>query len=184
MLSTIALGVGILIAAGLGLAAMRPDRFRVERSTRIAASPERIFSFIEDFRQWPAWSPYEKLDGNMQKSYSGAQAGTGAVYQWAGNQKAGEGRMEITKVAPPHSVTIRLDFLKPFEGHNTAEFTMAPDGDATRVTWAVYGPQTYLLKVMSLFVSMDKLLGREFEEGLGNLKSVAEARDGARATAR
>jgi hypothetical protein len=184
VLSAIAIGGGIVIAALLVLAATRPDTFHVERSVRIRASAESVFAFIEDFRQWSAWSPYEKLDPAMRKSYSGAPSGRGAVYQWAGNQKAGEGRMEITSAIAPHSVAIKLDFVKPFEGHNTAEFTIAPDGDSILVTWAVYGPQAYMIKVMSLFCSMDKLLGKEFEAGLGNLKSVAEGQASARASVR
>jgi hypothetical protein len=110
----------------------------------------------------------------MKKTYSGAESGKGAVYEWAGNRKAGEGRMEITETSPPSKVTIKLDFLKPFEGHNMAEFTLEGQGDSTNVTWAVHGPQPYFAKLMTVFVSMDTLLGKEFETGLTNMKAVAE----------
>jgi uncharacterized protein YndB with AHSA1/START domain len=174
MMTTIAIGAGILIAALLGFAATRPATFRVERTANIQASPERIFALIHDFHGWASWSPYEKLDPTMKKTYSGARDGKGAVYEWAGNSKAGEGRMEITDSQPPARVTIKLDFLKPFEGHNTAEFTLTAQGGSTNVTWVVYGPQPYMLKLMTIFVSMDKLLGKEFEAGLENLRVVAE----------
>jgi len=176
MFSTIGIGAGILIAALLGFAATKPGTFRVQRSKSIQAPPEKIFALIHDFRRWGSWSPYEKFDPAMQKTYSGAARGKGAVYEWVGNGKAGAGRMEITGVSQPYQVTIKLDFLKPFEGHNIAEFTLQTEGDSTNVTWAVYGPQPYFAKVMSIFLSMDSLLGKEFEAGLANIRSVAEVR--------
>jgi uncharacterized protein YndB with AHSA1/START domain len=175
MFSTIAIGAGILIAALLGFAATKPGSFRIQRTRSIQAPPDRIFALIDDFRKWASWSPYEKLDPTMKKTYGGAANGMGAVYEWAGNGKAGQGRMEIVDTNPPCKVTIKLDFLKPFEGHNTAEFTLEPDGGATNVTWAMHGPQPYFFKVMSIFVSMDNMLGKEFEAGLANMKSIAEA---------
>ena len=174
MFSTIAIAVGVLLAAILGYAATRPDTFRVQRTTRIQAPPEKIFDLIHDFHRWASWSPYEKLDPAMSKTFSGAERGKGAVYQWAGNKKAGEGRMEITDTAPPSKVAIKLDFLKPFEAHNVAEFTLEPVGSSTDVTWALYGPQAYPMKVMCIFMSMDNMVGRDFEAGLANLKAVAE----------
>ena len=178
MLSLIAIGAGILIAALLGVAAARPNTFRVQRSRKIQAPPETIFALLQDFRQWPAWSPYEKLDPAMSREYSGAPSGAGAVYQWAGNRKAGAGRAEIIDARAPQRVVIKLDFLKPFEGHHTAEFALAAQGDATTVTWAMYGPQPYLCKLMSLFVNMDRMIGKEFEAGLANLESTAARRSG------
>lgn len=159
-----------------------PGTFRVQRTKRIQASPEKVFEYINDFRKWGAWSPYEKLDPAMKKTYSGAAAGVGAVYEWAGNRKAGMGRMEIMDVLAHSKIIIKLDFLKPFEGHNTAEFTLESKGESTDVTWAVYGPQSYLAKVMTIFVSMDSLLGKEFEEGLSNLKTIAERQNAIRET--
>ena len=175
MLVTIAIVVGVLLAALLGYAATRPDTFRVQRTQSMQAPPERIFDLIDDFHNWASWSPYEKLDIAMKKTFSGAARGKGAVYAWAGNSKAGEGRMEILS-AVPSRITIKLDFLKPFEGHNTAEFTLDSKGGSTDVTWAVYGPQPFMFKLMSIFLDMDKMMGKEFAAGLANMKAIAESR--------
>jgi hypothetical protein len=176
MLGTIAIVVGVLLAALLAYAATRPNSFRVQRSLDVHAPSERILGLIDDFHKWGLWSPYEKLDPSMKKTYTGPASGTGAAYTWAGNSKAGQGRMEILSTVPPSKVTIKLDFLKPFEGHNTAEFTMEPRAGATRVTWAMYGPQKFFFKLMSIFVSMDKLVGKDFERGLANIKAIAESK--------
>jgi len=174
MFNAMAIGAGILLAALLGFAATRPDSFRVQRTKTVQAPPERVFALIDDFRKWGSWSPYEKLDPTMKRTYSGAAKGKGAVYEWAGKGKAGEGRMEITDTSAPSKVTIQLDFSKPFEGHNIAEFTLEANGGSTSVTWAVGGPQSYVAKVMTIFFSMDRLLGNEFEAGLASLKAIAE----------
>jgi hypothetical protein len=174
MLFTIAIVVAVLLAALLGFAATRPNTFEVKRAQSVQAPAERIFPLIDDFHKWVSWSPYEKLDPTMTKTFSGAQSGKGAIYNWAGNSKAGEGRMEIVEAAAPSRIRIKLDFLKPFEGHNTAEFTLEAKGPATNVTWAMYGPQPFLFKLMSIFLSMDKMLGKEFAAGLANLKAIAE----------
>jgi uncharacterized protein YndB with AHSA1/START domain len=171
---TVAIAAGILLAAILGYAATRPDAFRVQRAKSIQAPPQKVFDLINDFHHWASWSPYEKLDPTMKKTFSGAANGKGAVYAWAGNSKAGEGRMEITDASPGSKVSIKLDFLKPFEGHNTAEFTLESRGEFTNVTWAVFGPVPYVMKVMSMFFSMDKMLGKDFETGLTNMKAIAE----------
>jgi hypothetical protein len=175
MLIAIAIGAGVLIAALLVFAATKPGTFRVQRTKSIQAPPDKIFAFINEFRKWGSWSPWEKLDPAMTKTYSGAPSGKGAVYQWSGNSKAGAGRMEITDTTPPCQVTIKLDFLKPFEGHNVAEFTLETKGNSTNVTWAMHGPQNYFLKIMSIFVNMDKMIGKDFEVGLANMKSIAES---------
>jgi len=174
MLYTVLIVVGLLLAAILVLAATKPGSFRVERSSGIQAPPERIFDLINDFHRWGLWSPWEKLDPMMKRTFAGAESGKGAVYEWAGNSKAGQGRMEITGSVPSSKVTIKLDFLKPFEAHNTAEFTLDRQGSATNVTWATFGPQVYMTKVMSVFVSMDSLIGKDFEAGLSNMKAIAE----------
>jgi uncharacterized protein YndB with AHSA1/START domain len=140
MLVTVAIVVGVLLVALLGYAATRPNTFQVQRKQSIQAPPDRIFALIEDYRKWAAWSPYEKLDPAMKKTFSGSERGKGAVYNWAGNDKAGEGRMEIVDAVSPRLVKIKLDFLKPFEGHNTAEFTLDPKGGDTDVTWGCSGP--------------------------------------------
>ncbi|MGQ0810689.1 MAG: SRPBCC family protein [Nitrospiraceae bacterium] len=174
MFKIIAIVVVVLIAALLIYAATKPDTFRVQRATTIKAPPEKIFPLINDFHSWGAWSPYEKLDPAMKRTYSGAAHGKGAVYEWESNGKAGKGRMEIAEASPPSKVTINLDFMKPFEAHNTAEFTLEPKGDSTNVTWAMYGPSPYMAKVIHIFFSMDSMVGKDFETGLANLKTVAE----------
>jgi uncharacterized protein YndB with AHSA1/START domain len=166
--------VMVLVAGVLVYATTRPDAFRIERMASIKAPPDRIFALINDFRSWRSWSPYEKLDPNMKRSLSGAPSGKGAVYAWESEGKAGAGRMEITDAAPPSKVAIKLDFTKPFEAHNWAEFTLDPEGDTTTVTWAMHGPSPYIAKVMGIFVDMDHMIGRDFETGLANLKALAE----------
>jgi uncharacterized protein YndB with AHSA1/START domain len=174
MLKIIGIVIVVLLAGVLALAATKPDSFRVERSTSIKAPPEKIFPLINDFHRWGAWSPFEKLDPAMRRRLGGAESGEGAVYEWEGNSQAGKGRMEIVESTPPSKVSIKLDFLKPFESHNTADFTLEPTADSTRVTWAMHGPNVFLGKVMSVFVSMDDMIGKDFEAGLANLKTVAE----------
>ena len=150
------------------------DTFRVERTTTVNAPAAKIYPFIDDFHRWTTWSPYEKLDPAMRRTYAGAQSGRGAVYEWDGDNRAGAGRMEITDATAPSNITIKLDFSRPFEGHNTAEFSLVPAGDGTAVTWAMHGPSPFVAKLMSLFFSFDKLVGKDFETGLANLKAVAE----------
>ncbi|UTP38017.1 SRPBCC family protein [Phenylobacterium sp. LH3H17] len=152
----------------------RPDTFRVERSIQIAAAPETVLALIEDFRNWTRWSPYEKMDADLKRSYSGASAGVGAVYGWEG-KKTGVGRMAITR-ADPSQVLIDLDFVKPMKANNKAVFTLEPQGGGTKVTWAMTGANTFMSKVMGLFFSMDRLLGGQFENGLADLKTAAEGR--------
>ena len=174
MLKTIALSFVVLVAAILGFAMTKPNTFSVQRTMNIKAPPDKIFPLIDDFHSWGAWSPWEKVDPTMKRTHSGAADGKGAVYEWDGNSKVGTGRMEITAVSPPSKVTIKLDFLKPMEGHNFAEFTLEPQGDSTNVTWAMHGPAPFLSKVMQVFISMDSLIGKDFETGLTNLKTIAE----------
>lgn len=176
MFQVIGLVLAGLVAAVLGLAATRPDAFRMQRTTRINAPPDRIFPHIADFRKWVEWSPFEKYDPALRRTHSGAASGTGAVYEWEGNSKAGKGRMEITEASAPRKIIIKLDFMKPFEAHNTAEFTLEPKGDATDVTWAMFGPSPFVTKVMGVFMSMDDMVGKDFEKGLASLKAIAEAK--------
>jgi uncharacterized protein YndB with AHSA1/START domain len=174
MLKKIAIVVVVLLAALLIFASMKPDTFRVQRATSIKAPPDKIFPLINDFHKWDAWSPWEKMDPAMKRTHSGAEKGKGAVYEWEGNNKVGKGRMEIVESSPPSKVVTKLDFLKPFEAHNTAEFTLQPQGDSTNVMWVMYGPAPYISKVMQVFVSMDSMVGKDFETGLANLKAIAE----------
>jgi uncharacterized protein YndB with AHSA1/START domain len=174
MLGRIAVFVAGLVAAVLGYAATRPDTFRVERATMIKAPPEKVWPHVADFRQWPAWSPWEKLDPAMQRTLAGSASAKGSVYEWRGNREVGKGRMEITDATPPSKLLIRLDFIEPFESRNTTEFTFVPRGDATEVRWSMHGPNTFMTKLMQIFVSMDAMVGKDFEAGLANLKAVAE----------
>ena len=163
-----------LVAGVVASAASKPDFFRVERSTTIGTSPERIFPLINDFHNFGRWSPWEHLDPQMQRSITGPPSGRGASYAWSGNAKAGAGRMEILESSPSTRVVMKLDFIKPFEGHNTAEFTLDRKGDATAVTWAMYGPANFVSKLMGVFFNMDKMIGDDFAIGLANLKSITE----------
>jgi uncharacterized protein YndB with AHSA1/START domain len=166
--------IAVLLAALLIYAATRPDSFRVERSIGIQATPEKVFALINDLRAWSRWSPWERKDPGMQRSFSGPDSGQGAAYGWEGNKNVGTGRMEIVEVSPPNRIVIKLDFMKPFEAHNTVEFSVQPQGAATQVTWAMFGPMPYLSKLMTTFFSMDKMCGKDFEAGLAQLKTAAE----------
>ncbi|HUL08272.1 MAG TPA: SRPBCC family protein [Candidatus Acidoferrum sp.] len=177
MLKIVAIVAVIIVALVAGLlayAATKPGSLRVQRTASIKAAPEKIFTLINDFRSWGIWSPYEKKDPAMQRTLSGAASGQGAIYAWSGNGNVGQGRMEILESSPPSRIAIKLDFIKPFEGHNLAEFTFEPDGKVTRVTWAMTGPTPFIGKVMSVFLDMDAMIGRDFEAGLANLKAATE----------
>lgn len=177
MLKRILLGlvaiIVIAVVAVLVLALRQPDEFRVARSVTINAPAEKIASQIADFHQWSAWSPWEHLDPAMQRSFTGAAAGKGSIYEWSGNSDVGQGRMEILDAAPD-KVSIKLDFYKPMEASNIAEFTLQPKDGATELTWAMYGPMPFVSKVMSVFFDMDKMIGPDFEKGLAELKKVSE----------
>lgn len=174
ILMYVVIALAVLIAVVLILAAMRPDTFRVGRSIDINAPAEKIFPLINDYGNWAAWSPYEKVDPAMKRTFSGAASGKGSIYEWTGNKKIGHGRMEIVEAVPPSSVVIKLDFFSPFEAHNVAEFTLQPLGNATRVTWAMQGPAPFMAKIMHMFFNMDRMVGGQFQQGLANMKAVAE----------
>jgi hypothetical protein len=181
MIKNIALGLLALLCLLLIVAATRPDNFRVERSLLINAPADRIYPLLADFHRWQSWSPWEGLDPAMQRSHSGAPSDKGAVYAWQGNSKVGSGRMEMLDTTVPGpgtnakgSLRIKLDFFQPFAASNTAEFTLLGGSDGTQVSWAMYGPSPYLSKLMGLFMSMDRMVGKDFEAGLAKLKAEAE----------
>ncbi|UCI08272.1 SRPBCC family protein [Mesorhizobium sp. B1-1-8] len=174
MLTTILVILVVIIAAVLLYAATRPNDFVVSRSASIKAPAEAIFPLINDFRRWPEWSPYEKLDPQMKRTLSGAESGKGAAYAWEGSSKAGKGRMEIAKSVPSSLVSLRLDFEKPFRANNSVDFTLAPSGDSTTVTWATRGGRPFIAKLMGLFMNFDTLIGKDFEAGLDNLRRATE----------
>jgi hypothetical protein len=174
MLKIIAIVVVVAIVALLGYAATKPSSFRYARSTVIKAPPETIFAQIEDFHRWGAWSPYEKLDPAMARTFSNPASGVGATYAWDSKGKAGVGNMKITQALAPSRLVLDLNFVKPFTAHNKAIFTLEPQGDATRVTWAMEGRAPYVAKLMGVFFNMDKMVGADFEAGLASLKAQAE----------
>ena len=174
MLKTIGIVVVVLIAGILIFAATKPDTFRVQRAVSIKAPAEKVFALINDFKTWSAWSPWEKKDPAMKRTFGAISSGKGALYAWEGNKEVGQGNMEITDTVPSSRIALKLDFVKPFEAHNTVEFTLAMQGDSTTVTWAMQGPTPYFAKIIHVFINMDKMVGKDFEAGLANLKAVAE----------
>ena len=173
-LVVIVIVLALVIAAVLILAATKPDRFRIERAATLKAPADKIFPLIADFHQWLNWSPWEGRDPQLKRAYSGAERGKGAVYAWDGDKNVGSGRMEILDAIASSKIVIKLDFLKPFEAHNTAEFTMLPQGGATNVIWVMHGPVPFMSKVMQVFMNMDRMIGKDFEIGLANLKTITE----------
>ncbi|PNS07771.1 SRPBCC family protein [Solilutibacter silvestris] len=174
MFKKIVIVLVVVIAAFLAYAATRPATFEVSRSTVIAAPPQRVYDLINDFHNFPQWSPWQKLDPAMQVTYSGPQNGVGSSYAWSGNKQAGKGSMKITEATAPGKIKMDLDFIEPFAASNTVDFVLAPEGSGTRVTWTMRGHSNFMVKVMSMFVSMDQTIGPDFERGLANLKTVAE----------
>lgn len=172
-LAIVAVLIAIAAIVVLVLASQKPDVFVVQRSIDIRAPQDRIVPFITDMRAWKDWSPYEGRDPDMKRTYSGAPSGKGAIYAWDGNKNVGSGRMEIID-SSASNVTIKLDFFKPFEAHNTAEFTLAPQGETTRVTWAMRGPTPFFGKIMHVFINIDRMVGDDFAAGLAKLKTLAE----------
>lgn len=174
MLKRVSMGLIFLMVIILGLAMMQPDSFTVQRSATIKAPPAKVMAYLNDFHQWPAWSPWEKLDPKMQRTFEGAASGKGAVYAWNGDDKVGQGRMEIIDSNVPSSLSIKLDFIKPFASSNQTDFVLQPQGDSTVVTWTMKGPSLFITKLMGVFYSMDKMVGKDFEKGLTQLKELAE----------
>ena len=175
MLIKIVIGVVVVIGVFAVIVAMRPSDFRVERSAVVAAPAPVVFAQVNDLHNWDAWSPFAKLDPAAKQTFEGPRAGTGAALAWAGNRQAGEGRMTITESRPYELIRFRLDFVKPFAVTNTAEFTFTPQGNQTAVTWSMSGRQNFMAKAFCMFMSMDKMVGGEFEKGLAQMKSVAES---------
>lgn len=168
------LALAILIGILLIYAACKPDTFRIERSTTIQAPPEKIFPLIDDLHQWERWSPWEKEDPAIQRSYGGTAKGVGAVYEWKGNKRVGHGRMEIIASVPSSKVSLKIDFFQPMEAHNKIDFLITQSGNVSTLTHAMHGPSPYLSRLMTIFYNMDKMIGAKFEEGLASLKAIAE----------
>ncbi len=170
--------IALALVAFLLYVVSRPDSFRVQREILISAAPEQVFVCIDDLHNWANWSPWEKLDPGMGRTFGGPQTGVGANYAWDGNKKAGAGKMEITRSEPGVRIDMNIHFLRPFDAHNFIEFLFNEEGVGTRVTWSIYGPSPFISKLMGIFINMDKMIGKDFEAGLISLKQVAEARPG------
>jgi hypothetical protein len=164
--------VGILVIV---IIAGQPDEFKVTRTANIAAPPDKVFPHVNNLRQWEDWSPWAKLDPNAKNTFAGPDAGSGATMSWAGNNKVGEGKMTITESAASTLIRFRLEFLRPFQATNMAEFTFAPQVNQTLVTWSMSGKSNYMSKVFSLIINCDQMVGKDFEKGLASLKSVVES---------
>jgi len=162
MLVKVLVAVALVVVVFAAVVAMQPSEFRVARSTTIAAPAPAVFAQVNDFRQWPAWSPYDKLDPAMKKAYDGPASGTGASYAWAGNSNAGVGRATITESRPNELVRIKLDFAQSFAGTALAEFRFKPEGDRTVVEWSLAGTNNFVAKAVHLFMNMDKMVGGQF----------------------
>jgi hypothetical protein len=174
MFKKILIVVVLLIGGILIFAATRPDTFRIERSASIKAKPEKVFALVNDFHNWTSWSPWEKIDPELKRTFSGKKSGKDAAYAWEGNKDVGSGSMLITESVAPTKITIKLDFIKPFEAHNVTEFVFDTKGDSTNITWVMTGENNFIGKLMSIFMNMDKMVGKDFEKGLVNLKTAVE----------
>lgn len=177
MLKKILIAVLAVVAALVVVVAMQPSTYNVSRTTSIGAPPATVFALANDFHQWDAWSPWAKLDPAIKTSYEGPSAGAGAVYTWVGNDKVGEGRMTLLESKPNELVRIKLEFLKPFASTSTTEFTFGGgEGELTGVTWSMTGDNNFMAKAACLFMGgMDKMIGPDFEKGLAQMKTTAEA---------
>lgn len=171
-LAVVVLGFGTVF----GIAASKPDEYHVQRSVTVNAPPDKIYAYVSDFKKWKTWSPFEEMDPEMERAYTGPESGKGSMYEWKGNDKVGQGRMEIVEATVPAKLAINLDMVKPFESQDKAEFTLQPAGSATTVTWAMTGHSPFLCKVMQVFSSMDTMIGGEFDRGLGKLKAISETK--------
>jgi uncharacterized protein YndB with AHSA1/START domain len=177
MLKKIALVVLGLLAAFSVLVAMQPDTYKVTRSLNVAAPPEAVFPLVNNYKKWNTWSPWAKLDPNMTISYSGPEEGVGASYSWKGNSDVGAGKMTTLEATPSRNLKMQLDFIEPFADTSITEFNFTPTADAkgTTVSWDMSGNANFISKAMCLFVSMDSMLGPDFEKGLASIKFLAES---------
>lgn len=178
MIKKVAFALGVVVVLLLVVIATRPDTFHIERSATFAAPPASAFAQVNDFHAWKAWSPWEKLDPNLKRSYSGAAQGVGAKYAWVGNQDVGTGSMTIVTSEAPSLIELKLEFIKPFEATNKTTFHFEPADNGTKVTWAMDGENNFAGKAFSLFMDMDEMVGKDFEAGLRAMKTAAEAAKG------
>ncbi len=175
MLIKILIGLAVLLAIILVVAAVQPKDYRVARSTSVVAPASIPFTYANDLHRWLEVSPYAKFDAACKYTFEGPSSGVGASMTWAGNSRVGEGRMTIIESRPHELVRMRLEFIKPFASTGIAEFTFQPQNGQTAVTWSMSGEKIFVTKVMGLIMSMDKMLGGQFEEGLAAIKTRSEA---------
>ena len=175
MIKKILIGLAIVVVLLVGFIALQPSTYRVERSTTMNAAAPVVFAQVNDFHKWNDWSPWAKIDPAMKQTFEGAPAGNGAVYAWTGNSEVGEGRMTITESHPSDLIKIKLEFMKPFAANSNTVFTFKPEGNQTKVTWTMDGDKNFIAKAFHLFMNIDKMVGGDFEKGLAQMKSVAEA---------
>ena len=175
MLIYILIAAAVIVIGFVIVVATRPSEFRVTRSTTISAPPSSVFEQVNDFHRWNDWSPWARMDPNARNSYDGAAAGVDAGFAWSGNSKVGEGRMTITESVPPQRIGIRLEFIRPFKATNLAEFTFRPQGDQTHITWSMSGRANFFFKAMGLLMNCDDMIGKDFDRGLAQMKSIVES---------
>jgi len=174
MLILILILLAVIVTVFILVVAVQPSEFRVARSVTMSAPAPALFAQVNDFHRWEAWNPWGKIDPAIKQTYEGAPAGVGAIYSWVGNNQVGEGRMTITESRPNDLIRLKLEFYKPFAATNSAEFTFKPAGDQTAVTWSMTGNKNFMAKAIHLFVSMDKMIGGQFDKGLGSMRSLVE----------
>lgn len=174
MLTNILIAMAVFVILFVIFVSLRPADFRYTRKGTISATPAEVFAHVNDFHNWEAWSPWAKLDPNATATFEGPSSGEGAKFHWAGNKEVGEGNMTIIESRPNDVIRIRLEFLKPFRATNMSEFTFEPRGSQTEVTWSMYGKNNFMAKLVGLFMDCEKMVGPQFEQGLANMKRVAE----------
>lgn len=175
MIKKLLLGLVAVIAITLVVASLQSDAMNVSRSAIIAAPPEAAFKVVNDFRQWDAWSPWSRLDPAMKKTLEGPPEGKGAIYRWSGNSEVGEGSTTLVESKPNEKVEMKLEFIRPFAGTSDVQFTFAPEGTGTKVTWSMQSTKNFFMKVMGLFMNCEDMCGDQFSEGLENLRKVVES---------
>jgi len=173
-LTIILIVLAVIVVVFIAIVMMQPSDFRVTRSTAISAPASAVFAQVNDFHNWQAWSPWAKLDPLATNTFAGAPAGTGAIFTWVGNKNVGEGTMTMTESRPNDLIRIKLEFRKPFKATNAAEFNFKPERNQTVVIWSMSGQKIFIVKAIGLFMSMDKMVGGQFEQGLANMKAVVE----------
>lgn len=175
MLKIVFIALAVIIVVFIIVVALQPKEFRVARSGKMSAPPGAVFAEVNDFHKWAAWNPWGKIDPAMKQTYEGVPSGVGAIYTWTGNNEVGEGRMTIIESRPSELIRIKLEFFKPFAATNSAEFTFKPEGGQTVVTWSMTGEKNFMAKAVHLFMSMEKMIGGQFEKGLADMKAIVEA---------